>query len=94
MSGQTVQILIRLSFTVCYSFCFFCRHFSAVRPICYNFRVITAKLWESKIKDFYSMYKHTMYMILKLNFDVTYTQETALQMLQILQEIQTDLCLY
>ena len=36
------------------------------------------------------MYKHTMYMILKLNFGVTYTQETALQMLQILQEIQTD----
>ena len=40
------------------------------------------------------MYKHIMYMILKLNFGVTYTQETALQMLQILQEIQTDLCLY
>ena len=40
------------------------------------------------------MYKHTMYMILKINFGVTYTQETALQMLQILQEIQTDLCHY
>ena len=40
------------------------------------------------------MYKHTMYMILKLNFGVTYTQETALQMLQILKEIQTDLCHY
>ena len=35
-----------------------------------------------------------MYMISKLNFGVTYTQETALKMLQILQEIQTDLCLY
>ena len=44
MSGQTMQTLIRLSFTVCYSFCFFCRHFSAVRPICCNLRVITAKL--------------------------------------------------
>ena len=40
------------------------------------------------------MYKHTMYMILKLNIGVTYTQETALQMLQILQEIKTDLCHY
>ena len=44
LGKQCRPSLIRV-FTVCYSICIFWWHFSAVRRICSNFRVITAIFW-------------------------------------------------
>ena len=61
-SGQTVQTLVRLLlikvYTVCHSVNIFLTHYSTVKPLCSNFRVITANFSGVQIFRVFMVYRN------------------------------------